>query len=229
MRMIRHILFDLDNTLYSASNVMERKIAERMVCFIADFLHVSLDEAQRLQTARRKKYGTTLEWLEHEHHFTDRARYFATVHPASELAELKPDPRLRGFLLSLDMPMTVLTNAPPGHAERVLDFFNIRDLFIGVFDITYHNGRGKPNAAAFIDTLSAVNKSIEETIFLDDYPPYVKGYADLGGAAVLVDELGRYADFSQTTGIPSIKTIYELPALLAKEAAHSSSASVQFS
>ena len=43
--MIRHLLFDIDNTLYSASNLMERRISERMFQFIADFLSVPLEEA----------------------------------------------------------------------------------------------------------------------------------------------------------------------------------------
>ena len=110
--MIQHILFDLDNTLYSASNLMEQRIAERMFQFIADFLSIPLEEAIRRQRARRQYYGTTLEWLEAEYQFNDRERYFAAVHPDSEIAELQPDPLLRDFLISLQLPMTVLTNAP---------------------------------------------------------------------------------------------------------------------
>ena len=212
--MIRHILFDLDNTLYSASNVMERKIAERMFQFIAGFLSISVEEAIRLQTARRHNYGTTLEWLEKEYRLTDRDAYFAAIHPSSEITELQPDPRLRDFLISLALPMTVLTNAPMAHAERVLDFFNIRDLFLGIFDITYHRGKGKPHPEAFINTLAAVGKRIEETVFLDDCPMYAAGFVKLGGCGILVDEKGRCAEFSRTSGIPAVKSIYELPRAL---------------
>jgi len=212
--MIGHILFDVDNTLYSASNLMEQRIAERMFQFIADFLKVPLNEAIRLQKARRQNYGTTLEWLEQEHGFTDRDTYFKAVHPDTELAELKPDPNLRNFLISLKLPMTVLTNAPMAHAERILNFFNIRDLFLGVFDISYHNGKGKPWPDAFINTLAAVHKTIEETLFLDDCPAYAEGFIQLGGRSVLVDEKERCVDFCKKSGIPSIKSIYDLPPLL---------------
>jgi len=212
--MVGHLLFDLDNTLYSASNLMERKIRERMFRFIADFLSVPLDEAVRLQKARRHNYGTTLEWLEREYHFDDRDTYFAAVHPPSEIAELEPDPSLRGFLLSLKLPMTVLTNAPMAHAERVLNFFNIRDVFLGVFDVTYHHGRGKPRAEAFINTLAAVDKGIEETVFLDDCPAYVSGYVRIGGRSILIDEKDSCAEFSELSGIPAVKSIYALPQVL---------------
>lgn len=212
--MIRHILFDLDNTLYPKSNLMDKKITERMFQFIADFLQVPFEDARILQRQHRALYGTTLEWLEKEHHFTDREAYFAAVHPPSELQELEPNPGLRGFLQSLNMPLSLLTNAPLAHAERVLRFFNIYDLFLGIFDITYHNGIGKPAPACFLTTLNAVNKTVEETLFLDDYPVYVKAYKALGGQAVLVDEPRKYAHFYDETGIPSIGSIYELPGIL---------------
>ena len=212
--MIDHLLFDIDNTLYSSSNLMERKIAERMFQFIADFLSVPLEEAIKLQRERRHNYGTTLEWLECEYHFNDRETYFKAVHPDSEISELQPDPNLRDFLLSLRMPMTVLTNAPMGHAERVLKFFNISDLFLGVFDISYNEGKGKPRPDAFIKALTAVHKTVEETLFLDDCPAYVQGFVQIGGQSVLIDEKERFTDFTKTSGIPSIKSIYELPALL---------------
>lgn len=193
---------------------MDKKITERMFQFIADFLQVPFEDARILQRQHRALYGTTLEWLEKEHHFTDREAYFAAVHPPSELQELEPNPRLRGFLQSLNMPLSLLTNAPLAHAERVLRFFNIYDLFLGIFDITYHNGIGKPAPACFLTTLNAVNKTVEETLFLDDYPVYVKAYKALGGQAVLVDEPRKYAHFYDETGIPSIGSIYELPGIL---------------
>ena len=212
--MIRHILFDLDNTLYPKSNLMDKKITERMFLFIADFLKISFDEARILQRQHRTSYGTTLEWLETEHGLIDREAYFAAVHPPSELQELTPDPQLRAFLQSLDMPLSILTNAPMAHAERVLRFFNIYDLFIGIFDITYHNGAGKPQPDCFLNTLHAVHKTVEETLFLDDYPVYVKAYKALGGQAVLIDEPRKYTHFYTETGIHSIGSIYELPDIL---------------
>ena len=212
--MIGHLLFDIDNTLYSASNLMERRISERMFQFIADFLSVPLEEAIKLQRARRHNYGTTLEWLECEHHLNDRDTYFEAVHPDSEISELQPDPNLRNFLLSLQMPMTVLTNAPMAHAERVLNFFNISDLFLGVFDISYNQGKGKPQPEAFTKPLAAVHKTVEETLFLDDCPAYVQGFVKIGGRSILIDEKERCTDFTKASGIPSIKSIYELPPLL---------------
>lgn len=216
LSMISHLLFDIDNTLYSESNLIDRRISERMFQFIADFLSVPLEEAIKLQQARRHNYSTTLEWLECEYHFNDRTAYFDAVHPDSEISELRPDPHLRSFLLSLQLPMTVLTNAPMVHAERVLKFFDISDLFLGIFDISYNQGKGKPHPTAFTKSLADVHKTAAETLFLDDCPAYVQGFVHIGGNSVLIDEKGRFTDFTETSGIPSIRSIYDLPPLLAR-------------
>jgi len=215
--MITHILFDLDNTLYASSNNMEKEIAQRMFHFIADFLSLPEEATHRLHRAERKQYGTTLEWLEAKYGFTDRERYFAAIHPPSETTGLKPDPNLRGFLESLHMPMTVLTNAPLVHAHRVLDFFGVRDMFDGIFDITYHNGKGKPHADCYLRTLEAIGARVEETLFIDDCPDYVSGYMQLGGAALLVDEQNRHTALCIEQHIRSIHSIYELPAVLKEQ------------
>lgn len=193
---------------------MEQMISQRMLQFIAEFLSIPFEEAARLQKLRRRHYGTTLEWLEVEHKLKDRDAYFSAVHPPAEIAELKPDPNLRDFLLSLQMPMTVLTNAPMIHADRILRFLNIQDIFIGIFDISYHHGKGKPHPEAFTNTLAAVHKTIEETVFLDDCPAYTQGFTQLGGQSVLIDEKNRCTDFLIASGIPALTSIYDLPPLL---------------
>ena len=100
------------------------------------------------------------------------------------------------------------------HAERVLNFFNISDLFLGIFDISYNQGKGKPQPEAFTKPLAAVHKTVEETLFLDDCPAYVQGFVQIGGQSVLIDEKDRYTDFTKGSGIPAIQSIYELPILL---------------
>jgi len=212
--MIRHLLLDLDNTLYPASGLMDQGISRRMQEFVTRFLQVSPDEAVKLRNEGLKTCGTTLEWLRAEHGLVDMNVFFEAVHPASEIGELASDPGLRSYLLSLGLPMTLLTNAPMIHATRVLDFFNIRDIFLGVFDLTFHNGKGKPHPSSFLDTLAASGYGVEETLFVDDLPKYVRGYKALGGKAVLVDESDRYAELAESEGFGRIRSIYGLAELL---------------
>jgi len=212
--MLRHLLLDLDNTLYPASDAMDKGITKRMMDFVASYLNLPLEEAIALRKEGLPAYGTTLEWLKACHGLTDEGAYFTAVHPENEIEELTPDPSLRPYLLSLGLPLTLLTNAPMAHAKRVLDFFNIGDIFIGVFDLTFHKGRGKPHPESFLDTLARVGFSVEETLFVDDHPKYVRGYKALGGKAVLVDEQGRYQSLETEEGFCRIHSIYDLAGIL---------------
>ncbi len=211
---IRHLLLDLDNTLYPASDGMDEGIRIRMISYVAEYLGVTLDEAIKLRAEGLPSYATTLEWLKMRHGLTDEESYFRAVHPESEISELRPDPKLRGYLVSLGLPLTLLTNAPIEHARRLLRFFDIENIFLGVFDLTFHNGRGKPHPESFLNTLAAVGKTVEETVFVDDLPKYARGYKAIGGQAVLVDQKRQYAEIAEKEGFGRIESIYELASWL---------------
>jgi putative hydrolase of the HAD superfamily len=214
---VKHLLLDLDDTLYPPSARIGAEIAKRMVCFIAELLNISFEEARVLRENRGRQYGTTLEWLQAEHGLSgpdketkdaNALRYMRYVHPDEEVNELDFDPRLRPFLQSLRLPMTVLTNAPIFHAERILRFLQVDDLFLGVWDVIQSGFLGKPHKNAYIGALSISGFSIEETLFADDYGQYVQGYRDLGGSAVLVS--AKKTEMDKAPGAPHIDSIYEI-------------------
>lgn len=211
---IRHLLFDMDNTLYPASSAMDRGISERMSRFVADFIGVSLEEGSRLRRAGLESCGTTLGWLCRDYGLTDTEAFFAAVHPASEIAELDFDPELRPFLESLDMPMTVLTNAPYVHAERVLRFFNILDLFTGVHTIESNSLCGKPYAQAYYTAVRSAGYTIEDTAFFDDHLKYIDGYVQLGGVGVWVRPDSGSEIPEHAKAYPHLPSIYQIPQVL---------------
>lgn len=183
---IRHLIFDLDNTLYPSTSAIDAGISRRMMEFVADFLNLPMDKAAALRKERMPRYGTTLEWLRTEHSLKDVQAYFSYVHPKSEASELTPDKNLRPFLLSLGLPMTILTNAPRVHADTVLDFFDIKDLFESIHDIETNNLQGKPHESAYMNAVKWGGHTPEDTLFFDDHAKYTRGYAAIGGKAVLV-------------------------------------------
>jgi putative hydrolase of the HAD superfamily len=215
---VKHLLVDLDDTLYPASARIGAEIAGRMVRFTADLLGISLEEARVLRGNRKQRYGTTLEWLQAEHGMDgpdkdEKAlRYMRFVHPDEEINEIDFDPRLRPFLQGLHLPMTILTNSPSFHAERILRFLQIEDLFLGVWDVVRAGFHGKPSPAAYTGALSLSRYTIDETLFLDDYGQYVQGYLDLGGKAVLVS--GKEAEIAKAPTAPHIDSIYEIEKFL---------------
>ena len=180
-----HLLFDMDNTLYPSSSAMDKGITRRMLECVTDFFHCDMEKAIELRAERIVHYSTTLEWLRAEG-MTDIEGFLAHVHPDNEADELPPQPGLREFLISLNMPMSVLTNAPHEHADTVLGKLGIADLFEAVTDIRDAGFNGKPYPDAFMAALHKGGSPIENTLFLDDMPKYTDGWVALGGTAVLI-------------------------------------------
>jgi putative hydrolase of the HAD superfamily len=209
--MVRLVLFDLDDTLYSGSRGMNKDIVRRMNAYVARYLGMSDEEALALRRERAAKYGTTLEWLTVERGFTDTESYFAAVHPEGEEYCIEGDPALGRLLDALPMRKAVLTNSPAEHARRVLAKLGVADRFSAIYDIRFNAFRGKPHPEAYRRACEASGVGIGETLFIDDLPKYVRGFLDLGGRALLIDEADRYA----AEGLPRIRALAELADLVA--------------
>lgn len=204
--MISYLLFDLDNTLYSSSFGLEKAVGERMRQFTARFLGVSVEEAVRRRQERIGRYGTTLEWLMAEEGLTDVDAYYRAIHPEGEEENLYPDPRVRTFLEQLPLPKAILTNSPMEHAKRIIKKLEMEGLFTHIFDIRWNGLQGKPQPEVFYRVLKTLEKSPQEVLFIDDYPSYVKGYLEIGGRGILLDEENIHQDYPH----PRIQTIFEL-------------------
>lgn len=217
--MIRHLIFDLDKTVYSESSKMSEGISRRIIGYCAIFFNIEFGQAVLDREKALQKYETTLSWLK-ANGLTDEGveDYFAYVHPADEVAELNPDPELRPLLESIKLPKVILTNSPSEHAEHVLRHLGVRDLFNEqISDIRRNNMKGKPYDFSYRNALEIIGGTVEDTLFLDDWGVYVAGYAALGGTAVQVGSEPLPPDYHHLPGkIYQIKDIYQLPALLEK-------------
>jgi putative hydrolase of the HAD superfamily len=208
--MIRHILFDLDNTLYPRNAGLEEQMQGRIAAYIAGLLGLPQEEALKERRKGIAGYGTTLEWLIAEKNFTNIDDYFAAVHPPGEEEGLSPNPALRPFLESLPVPRAILTNSPREHADRVLAKLGVADLFTRIFDMRWNQNQGKPLPIAFNRALEALGGRAEDTLFIDDYPSYVRGYLALGGRGLLLDEFDTHPDYPH----PRIRRLEELRGFL---------------
>lgn len=218
--MIKALLFDLDNTLYSDASGMEAGIVRYMNDFIAGYLNVSVERAIELRKEGVRRHGTSLEWLMKEKGFTDPDAYFAAIHPEGEEDCIAFDPELPGILDALPWPKAILTNSPREHAIRVLEKLRIADRFSRIYDIRFNDLTGKPAASAFTKTLEDFGYGVRDTVFIDDLPKYAVGYRDLGGRVILRDEQNRYGDL----GYERIAHLRELGPLLGLASAPATSA-----
>ncbi len=204
--MVSYLLFDLDNTLYSSSFGLEKAVGERIKLFTAQYLGISEEEAVLRRQKRIALYGTTLEWLMAEEGLTDVDAYYRAIHPDGEEANLYPDPRVRAFLESINLPKAILTNSPMEHAERIINKLELKGLFTHIFDIRWNGLQGKPQKEVFYRVLKTLGKSPQEVLFIDDYPSYVVGYLDIGGRGILLDEENIHQHYPHDR----INSIFEL-------------------
>lgn len=182
---VKHIIFDLDNTLYSSTAAMDAGITRRMMEAVAEFFGVDCETAARMRRENLPKFSTTLEWLRSEG-LSDTEAYFARVHPENEADELPFDENLRALISGISQSRVILTNAPREHADRVLKKLNVADLFSDVVDIRACGLRGKPYESAYRTALEKCGGTVSDTIFLDDQLKYTDGFRAIGGTAVLV-------------------------------------------
>ena len=221
---VNHLLFDLDNTLYPSSSAMDKGITTRMLECVADFFNCSIEKAIEIRKERIVHFSTTLEWLRSEG-MNDIEGFLAHVHPENEADELTEQPGLREFLISLDYPKSILTNAPKEHSMRVLKKLGIEDLFEAITDVRECDFMGKPYPIAYETALKKVGADVETTLFFDDMIKYVDGWKNLGGTAILIgDKNGRaltadaksmqITEKSKNGRVIRLPSIYEYPELI---------------
>lgn len=206
--MIKHILFDVDHTLYPASSGIEEEMIRRLIRFTADFLKVSPEEAAHLRATRDKSYDSTLDWLRRGYGFNDEQAFFSYIHP-TDLENYFPKNRaLIEMMENISVPCSVFTNSWSIHAENVLRHLEIEKFFRKIYDLRFCNLVGKPNRSAFEAVLSDLKLPPEEVLLIDDRPGTVTAFMDMGGHGVLVDEKMKKRD-----GFPApvIKEITQLP------------------
>jgi putative hydrolase of the HAD superfamily len=214
--MINYLIFDLDNTIYPSTALINQQIPQRMIGFVSKFLNIPFEQAKILRSQRLPHFGSTLEWLSTEHNLTNYNDFLSVVHPEDEINELPKIEGLRELFTSIDLPKVILTNSPKFHAQRVLKFYNIEDCFSNIYGIVENQLKGKPHPRSYKNILEKENFKLEETLFFDDHPKYVKGFLDIGGKPVLVDKNLEFQDqpFLSTGKVKTIRTIFEIPELL---------------
>lgn len=208
---LTQLLFDLDNTLYDASSGLFGEIARRMTDFVARYLSVDHDTAQRRRRIFAEKYGTTLGGLIAECGFDDPEAFMDFVHPQNVGDYIERNPGLRKMLDELPIEKSIFTNSPLEHAQRVLGHLDIRRCFGAVFDIRFCSYMGKPVPTSYQSVLAALGKTPAETLLIDDVPQYLAPFAAMGGAVLLVD-----GNDGGSAGFPAIRKINELPGHLEK-------------
>jgi putative hydrolase of the HAD superfamily len=184
LRDIETWIFDLDNTLYSASLDLFGQIDIRMRDYIADFLGLSPEEAYRVQKHYFRQYGTSLRGLMRQHGMDPRP-FLDHVHDI-DVSVLPPAPALDAALGALPGRKVIYTNASTRHAERVMARLGVGHHFDAVYDIIEADYEPKPEPRPYADLVRRFGLNPRSAAMVEDVARNLTPAAALGMTTVWV-------------------------------------------
>lgn len=203
----KHLLLDLDNTLYPKQSGLLDHIDQRIDDFLMKRLQMEEAAVDRLRRDYYLKYGTTLRGI-WENHGIDPLEYFDHAYRIHIPDFLSQDPKLRDVLHKLPIQKHVFSNSPLEYIERVLDAIGLCGVVERIFDLTFTGYRGKPDPDSYRMVLEALETTGEQCIMVEDYPINLLPAKELGMTTVLIghEKKPDYVDIR-------LDSIYELPSI----------------
>ncbi|MGK2906535.1 MAG: pyrimidine 5'-nucleotidase [Desulfuromonadales bacterium] len=187
------LIFDLDNTLYSAEKQLFSLIDVRINRYMTEIVGIPAPEVDALRRDYWRLYGVTLQGLI-RHHGVDPEDYLLFVHDVDVASRLVPDPALREVLASLPQRKAVFTNGSLCHADRVLSALGIEDMFEKVYDIRIAAYQPKPYPEPYHAVLAELDTTAERCIMIEDSRDNLHTAKKLGMGTILIGE-GQTPDF----------------------------------
>ena len=185
------LFFDLDATLYPASNGLWDQIRLRIFQYMREEVGIPEELIPETRDKYWKTYGTTLEGLR-IHHQTEVDHYLKYVHDVSLMDYLEPDPNLGLLLKSLPQKLWVFTNADQRHAKNVLGALGISDCFSGIVDLIAMKFQVKPRLESYQTALKLAGESDPTCcVLFDDLIQNLLPAKKLGFTTSLVGENGK--------------------------------------
>ncbi|MEO1046560.1 MAG: pyrimidine 5'-nucleotidase [Pseudomonadota bacterium] len=190
---IRHWIFDLDNTLYSADLGLFDLIDVKMGRYISELLGVDNVDARTIQKRYFRDHGTTLAGLMH-FHGTDPHHFLEYVHDI-DMSALDPRPDLAEQIAALPGEKYIFTNADASYAARVLDRLGLAALFSDIHDIHATTYQPKPQPHAYASLVDRLAIDPDQSLFFEDMARNLLPAKKMGMTTVWIDngsELGNH-------------------------------------
>ena len=188
-RMLRVVLFDLDDTLYARASGLWPAIGQRINAYMVERLGLSPEAVTGMRHDYLDRFGTTLNGLRAEYGI-DTKDYLAFVHDLPLECYLEPDPGLDQMLARMPQRKVIFTNADAPHARRVVARLGIERHFEQIVDVYAVNFISKPDPRAYAQALSIIGAAPRECVFVDDAVRNLRPAQALGINTVLVNPAG---------------------------------------
>jgi putative hydrolase of the HAD superfamily len=177
-------VFDLDNTLYPHHVNLWQQVEKRIGEYIANYLKVDADEAQRIQKDYYRRYGTSMRGMM-SLHGVSADDYLAYVHRIDH-SPLEPNPAMGAAIAKLPGRKLILTNGSTDHAAKVLERIGIGSHFEAVFDIIAAELEPKPAPQTYQKFLALYNVEPKSSAMFEDLARNLVIPHQLGMTTVLV-------------------------------------------
>lgn len=178
-------IFDLDNTLYSASTPLFPLIDARINQYMHERAGIPQNQVDQLRRQYWLEYGLTMVGLA-KHHGVDPEEYLEYVHDVDVAAILRPSPELAATLAALPGVKVILTNGSLNHARRVLNVLGLQKVFTEIFDVRLAAYRPKPYPEPYRETLKRLGMPGARCMMVEDMAVNLKTAKEFGMATVLI-------------------------------------------
>ena len=185
-RVIRAILFDLDNTLYDASAGLQEVGDRRITAWIMERLGVAHEVADALRVRTWREYGTTARGLEVEYGLQQAPLYEHAINQIEPGEHIGPWPELDAMLARLQAERHVFTNSPEAYSRKVLAALGVTHQFGMIFGIERNGWVSKPSPEIYQDILDSIGLPAREVAFVEDNARNLEPALALGMYTVLV-------------------------------------------
>jgi len=182
------LLVDLDRTMYPFESGVWDAIGARIHVFIKDKLDLSNEAALALRIRLREQYKSTMHGLHLEFGINEQ-EYLDYVHDIDLTALIPPNPDLPAILAAISQKKYIFTNSIYYHAERILKFLDVYDLFEDIIDASKILPYTKFEREAFPIALRLIgNPSPAECVMIDDEEEIIDRAMEEGLKGILVNQ-----------------------------------------
>tara|TARA_X000000950_G_scaffold123375_1_gene154624 strand:+ start:31689 stop:32357 length:669 start_codon:yes stop_codon:yes gene_type:complete len=206
-------IFDLDNTLYSASTKIFDLIDIRMKKYISNKFNLKPEEAYKLQKKLYYENGTTLSGLMKKFK-VNPLEFLDYVHDIN-LSKIKKSLDLKCFIDSLPGRKIIFTNGDINWAKKMLTALGMSNSFHYIFDIIEADFIPKPNLQSYNKFIKKYKVNPKRAVFFEDTEKNLIPAYKLGMTTIHIDinhkkakkKYKHFVDFKFSCIKSALKTI----------------------